>query len=198
MNYNEQIKKVRESLKLSQAEMAEKFGITQSYYSAMERGAKDIPASIIDKLINTLGVSSQWFYSSIGTIFKQNSKIGVLRKKAFESELSKEDQTLMIAMRELPELVEMLGKFLSNNIDIENIDHYSSIGAVWHVGKKTPIPYEHDKNTFTEAYEMNMNAYLHHLKKYSKSIIDFRSNIIDFLKKVKPLDQENEIKLPKE
>lgn len=69
MTHNEKLKIVRQELKLTQAEMAAKFSIKQSYYSAIERGEKPISTNIIDVLFTSLNVSSQWFYHDIGDIF---------------------------------------------------------------------------------------------------------------------------------
>jgi transcriptional regulator with XRE-family HTH domain len=197
MQYNEQLKKVRGKLKLSQAEMGGKLGITQSYYSALERGTKEITATIIDKLITDLGVSPTWFYSSNGNIFTiaSNEKIGILRKKRFEESLAAEDRELIRAVRELPELTEMLNTFISI-IDIDTLDSLSSIGAAWIPRVKDTVNYEHDKTLYTEAYEHNMIVFIQYLSEYKKDIIELRKTLINFLKKIEPLDELALTRLP--
>lgn len=66
------LKEIRKRLKLSQVEMSGKLEITQSYYSALERGGKEMPATIIQKLIDNLDVSPNWYYSSVGDIFNSS------------------------------------------------------------------------------------------------------------------------------
>jgi|GEM_PF-5826347 len=69
MNSSEKLKEVREKLNLSQAEMAAKLGIKQSYYSEMERGVKGISKNARSKLFTTCKVNPMWFNSDKGNMF---------------------------------------------------------------------------------------------------------------------------------
>ena len=69
MEQHERLKEIRKELRLNQNEMAEKLGIKQSYYSAMERGAKPISRATTGILFHTLKVSPDWFLKGNGTIF---------------------------------------------------------------------------------------------------------------------------------
>lgn len=66
---NDKLKAVRDSLGLSQMEFATRIGIKQSYYSALELGKKEVTSKLLKTLFENVGVSSQWWYNSIGTIF---------------------------------------------------------------------------------------------------------------------------------
>ncbi len=57
------LKAVRKFLNLNQVDMANKLGIKQSYYSALEGGKKAFTQTIINSLISEVGVSPEWWYS---------------------------------------------------------------------------------------------------------------------------------------
>lgn len=65
----EKFKLIRTKLGDNQKVMATKLGITQSYYSALERGEKPATAKLLKILFINIGVSSEWWYSSNGDIF---------------------------------------------------------------------------------------------------------------------------------
>jgi transcriptional regulator with XRE-family HTH domain len=58
------LKLIRKHLRLTQEEFAEKLHITQSYYSALERGDKKVGPNVLDELFNNIGVSPAWYFSN--------------------------------------------------------------------------------------------------------------------------------------
>lgn len=50
------IRKKREALKVSQEAFADELGVHRTYYSAIERGEKDIRVSTLERLCLALGV----------------------------------------------------------------------------------------------------------------------------------------------
>lgn len=49
------IRKKREALKISQEAFADELGVHRTYYSAIERGEKDIRVSTLERLCSALG-----------------------------------------------------------------------------------------------------------------------------------------------
>ncbi len=72
MNIGEKFKAVRNHLKLSQAAMAGKLGIKQSYYSAIERGVQEPSDNVLKMLFETNRVNQVWFYEDRGNMFNFN------------------------------------------------------------------------------------------------------------------------------
>jgi len=66
-SYGDKFITIRTTLQLKQSDFAEKLGIGQSYYSAIENGKKQPSLNIINKLW-ALGVSIKWFYNGVGDI----------------------------------------------------------------------------------------------------------------------------------
>lgn len=64
---NDRLYKVRIHFKLSQREFAEKIGITQTFYSALELGKKDISKKTAEKVKNEFGISTKWLLNGEGS-----------------------------------------------------------------------------------------------------------------------------------
>lgn len=60
---------IRKALCKNQAEMAILMGITQSHYSNLESGKKNVASHLISLLFDQLNVSPSWFYKDEGKIF---------------------------------------------------------------------------------------------------------------------------------
>lgn len=86
------LKIIRQALSLSQKDFADKIGIKQSYYSALELGKKDISTSkVLQILFDKIGVNPEWYYNSNGDIFN-SANVYIRRGKAgvkAQEELSK-------------------------------------------------------------------------------------------------------------
>lgn len=74
-------KKVRTFLRLNQKDFAEKLGIKQAYYSAIEIGKRDASASVINALFN-LNVSPEWFYNGKGEMFNSSDVCNIQNTKS--------------------------------------------------------------------------------------------------------------------
>lgn len=57
---------LRKGLELNQEQIADKLGITKSYWSALERGARKPSSKLIKELVSTFGVSIDWLISGEG------------------------------------------------------------------------------------------------------------------------------------
>lgn len=66
---SDKLKKIRNELRLNQHDFADKLGIKQSYYSAIERGKKEITSKVTNVLLQSVGVNADWWHNSNGTIF---------------------------------------------------------------------------------------------------------------------------------
>jgi len=69
---NERLKILRKSLNLSQKEFAEKLGIKQGSYSALETGSSKITNSSLLLLVNTYNVNTNWLLYGDGEMFLQS------------------------------------------------------------------------------------------------------------------------------
>jgi len=208
---NNRFKEVRLLLNLTQSEFADKINMKQGTISDIERNRIGVSNKVASALITLLDVNELWFYTGTGEPFKGDilkvksdnkkseintpSKIGTIRKETFADQLSKEDQNLIIALKELPELSDMLKDFI-NEFSIEEIENVSAIGAVWRQGFKWNNLYSLDKDQNPEQYELNMKFVLDRLNDYKKSIINVKEIMVKFLKTVKPLDYNKKINLP--
>ena len=57
MTFGQNLKRIRKDMKLTQQEMADKIGISQSYYADIERDRKNISLRVILNLASGLGIS---------------------------------------------------------------------------------------------------------------------------------------------
>lgn len=62
------LRNVREFLHLSRKQMAEIFDMTQSFYSAIERGVKPLPLRHYETLITKYGISQYYLETGMGII----------------------------------------------------------------------------------------------------------------------------------
>lgn len=63
------LKIIRQSLGLSQSEMAVAIGIKQSHYSNLESDKKNMTSHLIETLFSKFNISPLWFYNNEGDIF---------------------------------------------------------------------------------------------------------------------------------
>lgn len=77
MKKNERLRKVRKELLLSQAEMAEKLAITQSLFSAMELGTRNINRRTLILLRDKFGINPDYLMEEKEPMFfhQQNTSI---------------------------------------------------------------------------------------------------------------------------
>ena len=71
----ERLKKLRKRLNLSQIEMAEKMEVTRSYWSALERGNRELSGGILRKLIVSFRVSADWLLTGKEFPSQDNTKL---------------------------------------------------------------------------------------------------------------------------
>lgn len=118
MNQNSRLKKVRETLKLTQKEFGEKIDVGQTYLSQIEKGDRPLTEKIIKLTCYEFHVSYAWLVDGLGEMFS-NSDAALkdkvdqimegtsdLHKKILKSVLELNDEDLIF-----------FDKWLSNFID---------------------------------------------------------------------------------
>jgi transcriptional regulator with XRE-family HTH domain len=67
---NERFKIVRDSLRLSQKEFADRIGFAQTSYSQIENGVRNVTERIIKLVCQEFNVNEEWLRTGTGEIFK--------------------------------------------------------------------------------------------------------------------------------
>lgn len=70
----ERLKKIRNDLNLNQKEASERIGVTKSYWSALERGNRELTGNLLRKLIVEFKVSADWLLTGGKDSKAPNSK----------------------------------------------------------------------------------------------------------------------------
>lgn len=70
---NQRLRDIRNELRLTQSELSDKLKIAQGSYSDVERGRKSISYQLLKKLVEILGVSSEWLITGNGNMFIANA-----------------------------------------------------------------------------------------------------------------------------
>ena len=70
MTENERLKFLRDYYKISQKDMAERLGVKQSAYSAIENGVYNVTSKQIKIIINDFNVNSEWLLNGEGEMLK--------------------------------------------------------------------------------------------------------------------------------
>lgn len=107
MTINERIRFLRKELTLSQKQLAEAMGVTQSGISYIEQAGSTVAESTIKTLIALYGVSEEWLRNGIEPMYKSQPKMCLdeFCKKAGASEL---ELKILKAYFELPQEVRAL------------------------------------------------------------------------------------------
>lgn len=82
MYVGKKIKQLRVDLNLSQEEFAEKLNVSQSYFSAIERGKKQISNKMLSKVCDVFGVNRSYFFgggdqSNASTLMGKNMGVNM-------------------------------------------------------------------------------------------------------------------------
>ena len=70
---NELLVQLRKSLSLSQSAFAEKIGLSQSGYSLIEKGKRDLNDRVLKLICNEFNVNESWIRNGDGPMFKEPS-----------------------------------------------------------------------------------------------------------------------------
>lgn len=99
--------RIRESLNLSQAELAEQIGISSRSYQNYEQGKREFPTSLVYQLCSSLGVNSHWLLTGRGgRIYFEPAK---LAKRALEEIIdAAEIANLSPALKKIPDVLEIV------------------------------------------------------------------------------------------
>lgn len=71
---NERLKILRNYLKMSQGDMADKVGLKQGSYSDVERGKASISPSLAKKLIENFSININWLFTGTGDMIAKESR----------------------------------------------------------------------------------------------------------------------------
>ncbi len=98
---------IRETLALSQAELAEKIGVSARSYQNYEQGKREFPTSLVYELCSSLGVNSHWLLTGKGgRIYFEPAK---LAKQALEEIIeAAEVANLRPALKKIPDVLEIV------------------------------------------------------------------------------------------
>ncbi len=114
MSVNEKIRRIREAKDLTQEQMAEKLGISQSAYGDIERGDNDPKLSKLQKIadIFEMQLSELVDLSEKGTLninFNKQGKNNIyITSSLTEKEMALKDKELAIQAREIENLREII------------------------------------------------------------------------------------------
>ena len=96
------LKTLREVLKLSQAKFAEKIGLTQGTWGAVEIGKNNLTERNFNSICDTFNVNPEWLRNGVGEMFKSNASQNFLDKLADDKGLNSAEKTLLKSLIELP------------------------------------------------------------------------------------------------
>jgi len=114
MSVNEKIRRIREAKDLTQEQMAEKLGVSQSAYGDIERGDNDPKLSKLQKIadIFEIQLSELVDLSEKGTLninFNKQGKNNIyITSSLTEKEMALKDKELAIQAREIENLREII------------------------------------------------------------------------------------------
>ena len=114
MSVNEKIRRIREAKDLTQEQMAEKLGVSQSAYGDIERGDNDPKLSKLQKIadIFEMPLSELVDLSEKGTLninFNKQGKNNIyITSSLTEKEMALKDKELAIQAREIENLREII------------------------------------------------------------------------------------------
>lgn len=114
MSVNEKIRRIREAKDLTQEQMAEKLGVSQSAYGDIERGDNDPKLSKLQKIadIFEMQLSELVDLSEKGTLninFNKQGKNNIyITSSLTEKEMALKDKELAIQAREIENLREII------------------------------------------------------------------------------------------
>jgi transcriptional regulator with XRE-family HTH domain len=206
------LKKLRQKIELSQEQMAEELGVSQSYYSSIESGKKPISQKMESLIVEKWPVhwiiatnkdedKPKHYFGGIDRGYTEQpgafdlAKEGGYLKMKLTADIQanhKEVFELYNALNELDFLSRTLANFLPV-ITLENIGNPSTY-LKWKNGLANNHPLKLDYKTYQE----NVIGHLQSIKNHKSDIVKFRKQLLDFLSKMRPLDIDHEIILPQE
>ncbi|MCL2055520.1 MAG: helix-turn-helix transcriptional regulator [Oscillospiraceae bacterium] len=88
MKVNERIKKVRQTLKLTQVKFAERIAISPTYLSDMEFSGKPVSDRVIRLVSLEYSVSEHWIRTGEGDMFNEAEELDVIKAKSLFKSLN--------------------------------------------------------------------------------------------------------------
>lgn len=99
---NTRVKEIRETLKLSQANFAEKLGLKQRAISEIEKGSNKLTDRNFDAICSAFNVSEKWLREGVGEMFNPPVEKTFLDQLAEEHGLNERDKALIKSIIDLP------------------------------------------------------------------------------------------------
>jgi len=65
---SQRIKRLRESLQLSETQFAKRIGVSQSTYNRVEKGTASLPAEALSEIVKIFNVDPSWLLLGIGGV----------------------------------------------------------------------------------------------------------------------------------
>ncbi len=75
INENDRIKKIRETIGITQEQMAKSIGVSKQYFSRVEKGITDLSKEKAIILCSTYKVSLDWLLNNLGSMFIDDENI---------------------------------------------------------------------------------------------------------------------------
>jgi len=105
MSTNERIKKVRQTVGITQATLAKRIAVSASYYAAMECGTKKVNDRIIRLISTELNIDEHWLRTGVGSMFSEETDAQLARAMSIFRSLSPEvKECALIQLEALAEL----------------------------------------------------------------------------------------------
>lgn len=194
---NSKLKEVRDKLNENQDVFAKRLGITQSYYSAVERGEKAITAKILEKLFKNVGVSSDWWYNSNGNIFSSNLSgenvgfdVGLEEKRLIhQSAIRRFEEELKDFHPELLELYQAAFKIIDFQYFLKEFNPAYLRQILFLDAKEEPF-IEDEKFNYNNYSKARLES-LQKIKDLGPAIQKLATAIMQFYSEFAPLDSKN-------
>lgn len=95
------LKAARKALKMTQANFAKEFGMSQSGYAAIEIGDRPINDRLVKAVCTTFSINETWLRTGEGSMFNKDEK-NILYELSLQFHLSSEQLSLIEAFISLP------------------------------------------------------------------------------------------------
>ena len=98
---SQRIKKLRQTLHMTQTEFSKALGLTQGHMTSIENGKRNITERTVMSICRTYNVSEEWLREGKGEMFTVSGKNN-LKQLAKDYHLSEQEQLLLTSFLEMP------------------------------------------------------------------------------------------------
>jgi transcriptional regulator with XRE-family HTH domain len=98
---NQRIKRIRETLKLSQRTFSSVLSLSHSYIASVETNSREVNGRLIKLIVSEFAVNESWLLTGEGEMFSQNPDEKFTRLVSLFKELSPKHQELIYQIIEI-------------------------------------------------------------------------------------------------